>query len=190
MAQRNYKAEYRRRIKRGLAHGLNRSEARGHGNKPKRPSKARRPKADPRIAAAILEMNRGRSLTATAKSLNLPPRQLQKALRDQRLAKRKNNRWVPTDKRLRKVPVISDGRQRTLTVIGYEPARLAGEHYSAVGQFVRSNNLAVLRPFEGQIVRAANGRKYPLETDPNELHRIAALDSPPFHEIYRITSAN
>jgi hypothetical protein len=86
------------------------------------------------------------------------------------------------------VPVITRGRIQTITVSGYEPARLAGAHQSAVGEFVRTNDISVLEPFVGQSVRAANGRKYLLETDPNELHRIAALDSPPFHEIYDITS--
>jgi hypothetical protein len=37
-------------------------------------------------------------------------------------------------------------------------------------------------------VQAANGRRYVLETRPNELHRLAAMESPPFHEIYKITS--
>jgi hypothetical protein len=33
-----------------------------------------------------------------------------------------------------------------------------------------------------------DGKSHPLETDPNALHRIAAMDTPPFHEIYEITS--
>jgi hypothetical protein len=191
MARRNYKAEYRRRIARGLARGLSRSQARGHAqSKKKRQTKASRSKPDPRIDVAILEMNRGRSLTATAKALHISPKRLQKALREQGLGKRKGRRWVAVDSRRRRVPVVTAGRQRTLTVIGYEPARLVGAHHAAIGHFVRTNDITVLEPFEGKSVRAANGRKYPLETDPNELHRIAAMDDPPFHEIYQITSAN
>ena len=49
-------------------------------------------------------------------------------------------------------------------------------------------DIDLLEPFEGLSVRAIDGKKYPLETDPNELHRIAAMDTPPFHEIYQITS--
>ena len=77
-----------------------------------------------------------------------------------------------------------------LIVAGYEQARLVGEHHHAVGSFVRTNDIELIKPFEGQSVRAASGRKYPLETDPNALHRIAAMDTPPFHEIYAITSTS
>jgi hypothetical protein len=79
---------------------------------------------------------------------------------------------------------------RVLTVRGYEPARLVGEHHDAVGEFVRTNAIEQLKPFKGRTVEAVNGRRYVLETDPNTLHRIAAIDSPPFHEIYEITSSS
>ena len=148
----------------------------------------RRPTSDPRLEAAVLEMNRGRSLTAAAKALRISPKRLKESLRQRRIGKRKGRRWVATDQRRRKVSIITAGRLRTLSVIGYQPARLAGEHHSAVGRFVRTNDMDVLEPFKGKSVRAANGRKYPLETDPNALHRIAAMESPPFHEIYAITS--
>ena len=93
-----------------------------------------------------------------------------------------------TDNRLRRVPVLTDGRQRTVTVGGYEWARLAGEHHNAAGQFVRTNDPSHLEPFVGRSVKTVQGRRVPFETDPNELHRIAAMDNPPFHEIYEITS--
>lgn len=157
-----------------------------HVRKAKRVRK--RLRQDPRIEIAIREMNRGRSLTATARSLNLSPRNLQNALTQQRLAKRKGRRWVTKDNRPRRVPVMTGGRFRVLTVRGYEPARLVGEHHHAAGEFVRTNDIKLIEPFRGQTVQAVNGRRYVLETDPNALHRIAAMDSPPFHEIYEITS--
>lgn len=83
---------------------------------------------------------------------------------------------------------MTGGRVLKPTVRGYEQARLVGEHHHAVGQFVATNNLEFIKPFEGRSVEAVNGRRYPLETDPNALHRIAAMDTPPFHEIYQITS--
>jgi hypothetical protein len=84
---------------------------------------------------------------------------------------------------------MTDGRVRVITVQGYQEARLIGEHHNAAGEFVRTNNRKLLRPFEGKAVRAANGRRFKLEIDPNAIHRIAAMDSPPFHEIYKITSS-
>jgi hypothetical protein len=83
---------------------------------------------------------------------------------------------------------MTGGHFRVLTVRGYERARLVGEHHHAAGEFVRTNDIKLIKPFRGQTVEAVNGRRYLLETDPNALHRIAAMDSPPFHEIYEITS--
>lgn len=156
---------------------------------PKKSKPARKRLAsDPRIEIAVREMNRGQSLTATARSLHLPPKSLQAALKQRRLGKREGRRWVTSDNRLRRVPVMTGGRLLKLTVRGYEPARLVGEHHNAAWEFVRKNDIKLIELFRGQTVQAVNGRRYVLETDPNALHRIAAMDSPPFHEIYEITS--
>lgn len=133
-------------------------------------------------------MNRGQSLAAAARELHVSPNNLRTALVRQRLAKRKGQRWITKDNRPRRVLVITAGRARPLTVRGYEQARLVGEHYQAVGEFVRKNAPELIDPFKGRAVQAVNGRRYVLETNPNALHRIAAMDSPPFHEIYEIIS--
>jgi len=83
---------------------------------------------------------------------------------------------------------MTAGRIRVVTVPTYKEAQLVGQHAHSVREFVSSNNVRLLRPFKGRAVQAVNGREFPLETDPNALHRIAAMDSPPFHEIYEITS--
>ena len=151
----------------------------------KRPSKA-----DRQLELAVRELNRGHSLTATARTLGVSTRTLQQQLKRQHLITRKGKRWVAKDNRLRRVTVMSGGRTHELIVRGYKHAHLVGKHHHAVGQFVRTNDIHLLKPFEGQAVKAANGRRYILETDPNALHRIAALDSPPFHEVYDIVSPN
>jgi hypothetical protein len=133
-------------------------------------------------------MNRGRSLTAAARVSHISRRRLLNFLAARRLVRRKGRRWVIKDNWPRRVLVITGGRIRRLFVRGYESASLAGEHYNAAGVFVTSNDINVIAPFRGRFVRAANGRQYLLETDPNTLHRIAAMDTPPFHEIYEITS--
>jgi hypothetical protein len=133
-------------------------------------------------------MNRGRSLTAAARSLKLSADDLRKTLKQLRLLKRKGKRWVINDDRPRRVPVMTGGRNRNLTVRGYEQASLLGEYHHAVGEFLHTNDTEFLKPFKGRSVQAVNGRRHVLETDPNALHRIAAMDTPPFHEIYEITS--
>ena len=187
--RRNYKAEYRRRIERGLARGLSRSQARGHATASEQPIEAAPVDADPKIDAAILKMNRGTSMTAAARSRHISIERLRRFLALEDLAERVGRRWVINDNRPRQVPVMTGGRIRILTVDGFDQAHLVGEHHHAVGEFVRTNDIEFIKPFEGKSVRVANGRKYPLETDPNALHRIASMDTPPFHEIYEIVSA-
>jgi hypothetical protein len=83
---------------------------------------------------------------------------------------------------------MTRGRIRIVTVPSYEEARLAGEYWHGAGEFVRTNDPGFIKPFRDRAVEEVNGRRHPLETDPNSLHRIAAMDSPLFHEIYEITS--
>lgn len=147
-----------------------------------------RPKLGARLETAVRELNRKRSLTATARLLGISTRSLREQLTRKRLLKRKGKRWFIQDDRLRRVTVMTGGRIRVLTVRGYKQARLVGKHHDAAGQFVRTNAAKILKQFRGRTVQAANGRRHVLETDPNALHRIAAMDSPPFHEIYEITS--
>ena len=54
--------------------------------------------------------------------------------------------------------------------------------------FVRTNEVEYIQPFMGDGLTDTKGRFLPFETEPNELHRIAAMDTPPFHEIYQIIS--
>lgn len=183
---RDYRAEYQRRIARGLARGLTRAEARGHA-KPKR-KKARPLRADPSLEAALLEVNRGQSLAAAARSFGVTSKRLRDYASERKLVKKRGHRWVAQDTRLRRLPVISRGRFRVITVAGYKRARLVGEHFHAVGAFVQSNDIDLLKPFRRASVRSIDGKEHPLETDPNALHRIAAMDTPAFHEIYEIVS--
>jgi hypothetical protein len=97
-------------------------------------------------------------------------------------------RWLLKKNLLRQVLVITRGRILKLTVDSKRDARLAGKHYSAVGTFLSTNDIKRIDQFNGLTVQAANGRRYPLETDPNVLHRIAAMDTPQFHEVYKTTS--
>src|SRR6516164_1674201 len=174
---------------RSLVRGPARTQAAGRGKARVNPANTHRPIDDPRIEAAILEMNRGVSLTAAARTAHISRQRLRQFLTRHRLGKRKRRRWVTKDNRLRRLPVITRGRFRVLTVRGYEPARLAGEHHNAAAAFVRTNDISLIESFRGQSVQATNGRQYVLETDPNALHRIAAIDTPPFHEIYEIISS-
>ena len=184
MARRNDTARSRRPGTRGLP----RSPARGHAELAARRIKARPPIDDPRIEAAILQMDRKVSMSAAARAAHISRQRLLKFLVKRRLVKHKGRRWFLRAELIRRVLIITSGRPRVIWVCGYEAARLIGEYQEAVKKFLASNDIGILKPFEGVTVRAVSGRQYVLETGPNALHRIAAMDSPQFHEIYEITS--
>jgi hypothetical protein len=185
---RDYKAEYQRRIARGLARGLSRSQARGHPKASERlivpPPKTAAP--DPKLEAAFKRLRSGESLTKAAKSAHVSRERFRRFVKAKGLAQLEGRRWVITDKRPRKIATLTKGRQRELTVPTLQEASIAGAYWDAAGRFVRSNDLDLLTPYEGQGVTDAKGRFHPFETDPNELHRLAAMDAPAFHEIYEI----
>jgi len=189
MPRRKHKAEHKRHVARGSGRAVPRAQARKQTKARKRPIKETLPIDDPRFETAIREMNREHSLTAAARRSHISLRRLRRVLAKQGLIRRKGHHWVTKDNRLRKVLVMTRGRFRELTVRGFGEASLAAAHYVAAGQFVRTNDTRLLKPFEGKSVRAASGRNYPLETAPNALHRIAAMDTAPFHEIYEIIAA-
>lgn len=186
--KRDYKAEYRRRIRRGLARGLSLSQARGHATASEQPIEAAPVDADPKIDAAILKMNRGTSMTAAARSRQVSVERLRRFIVQKNLAERQGRRWVISDSRPRRMPVITGGTIKTPTIAGFSQATKVGKHHNAVKAFLTSNDLTVLEPFEGDSVFSASGVEFPLETDPNALHRIASMDMPAFHEIYEIVS--
>ena len=188
--KRDYKAEYARRIRKGLKHGLSRSQARGHA-RAKEPL-VRKPKAKAgeakRIEKAVKALRSGKSQKAAAKIGGISAEKLRRFTYANKIASRKGSKWVMTDQRPRRVPTIYKGQPRNVIVIGFAEASLAGLYHNAVGQFVRSNDLSIIEAFGGQGLTDHKGRFFPFETDPNALHRYAAMDTPAFHEIYQIIS--
>lgn len=190
--QRDYQAEYARRIQRGLTKGLSRSQARGHAKAKEAPLRSRsKPLADKkRVEKAVKALRDGKSQKAAAKGARISVERLRRFIYDNKLATRQGSRWVMTDNRPRRVPTIHRGQFRTVVVPTFAQASLAGKYHNAVGHFVRSNELDVLEPFEGQGLTDMKGRFFEFETDPNEIHRYASADNPAFHEIYQIISAD
>lgn len=183
---RDFKAEYQRRIANAEKRGLSRSQARGHA-RPGEASISSRSGIDPtRFNAALKELRQTGSLTAAAKSQRMAPESLRWFLRENALAERRGRGWHITDDRLRQMTVISDGDIQDVILRGFDEASLNGRHLAAVRNFIGTNDIELLLPFEGVAITDAKGRAHPLETDPNTLHRLAAAGSELFHEIYRL----
>jgi hypothetical protein len=188
--KRDYKAEYQRRKQRGLAKGLSLSQARGHPKPGEASLRTGRkaPEPDPKLEAAVKLLRAGKSQSAAAKEAGVTAERLRRFTYGNKLAKRVGRKWVMTDERPRRVPTLSKGDIKSVTVPNFEEASKAGSYWNAAGQFVRTNEIEYILPFIGEGLTDLKGRFIPFETEPNALHRIAAMDTPPFHEIYQIIS--
>lgn len=183
---RDWKAEYQRRIARAAAAGLSRSQARGHARSGEAPIRPRPERNREGLEAALRALRQTGNQGEAARSVGVSPERLRRFLRENALAQRRGKSWLFSDNRLRRMTVISDGDARELTLRGFDEAALNGQHLSAVGKFLRSNDVDLLRPFDGRAITDASGKRHPLETDPNALHRLASAGSEVFHEVYRL----
>jgi hypothetical protein len=185
--KRDYRAEYARRIANAEMRGLTRSQARGHARPGEATLRSSR-SAPENLEAAFREMRRVGSQTAAAKAYNIAPERLRRFIREHSLAERHGRTWQFTDARTREMQVISGGDVYRVRLAGFDQASLNGKHLAAVKAFLTSNDIELLRPFEGQSVIDAKGKSHPLETNPNILHRLAAAGGEVFHEIYRLNA--
>ena len=199
--QRDYRAEYARRIARGKARGLSKAQARGHP-KPRellaseklapKSNRARRapkpPQSDEQLEAALTLLREGRSLTRAAKAEAVSADRLRRFIRLHRLARWDGRQWRMSDSRPRRVQTITNGRIRTITADGFKQASRWGHYVNDVGTFLRTSEPEILTPYSGQGVRDTDGRIHPFETNPNALLRLASAGLPAFHEVYEIIS--
>lgn len=184
--QRDYKAEYRRRIANAAKRGLTRSQARGHARSGEKPLRAKAIKSDDGLEAALKLLRKIGNQGRAAKEAGVSAERLRRFLRENSLAERRGRRWQITDSRSRRMTVISAGEAREITLSDFDQASLNGKHLAAVGAFLRTNDIDLLRPFDSQSVIDAKGKAHPLETDPNALYRLAHAGSEVFHEVYRL----
>lgn len=186
--QRDYKAEYARRIERGKKRGLSRSQARGHARPGEQSIRAKPVQSDPRLEAALKSMRRQETQAKAAKRAGVSVERLRRFLYDNELAERQGRQWLFSDKRIREMTGLSDGQMRRMRLRGYDEASLNGQYLNAVGKFIRTNDASHLAGFEGKSVRDAKGKLHPFETDPNTLYRLYHSGDEPFEVYYKLLS--
>jgi hypothetical protein len=188
-AKRDYRAEYRRRIASGAAKGVSRSQARGH---PK-PSEAAiaskrtpRPIEDDRLQLAFKVLRQEKSLTAAARAAKISPERLRHFATERDIIERRGRRWTVRHQLPRRMLLFSDARAVQVVVGDFASASKVGRFMSAVSHFLRTNNPASLREFEGASVADVSGKTHVFETRPNALYRLASVHDQSFEQIYRI----
>ena len=186
--KRDHAEEYRRRIERGLKRGISRAQARGHPRyreKPiAKPTKA--PFQEDRMAQAVANLHRGKSLTKSATEAGVSRERLRKFIRDNRIATRRRNRWKVNVKKLQWEVVLYSRAQEKLVLLNDPDAvSLAMQFMSRVGQVTRGARPAILDEFEGLGVKDIHGRFHLFETNPNKLFRIAHLRTERPDKMYR-----
>lgn len=187
--ERDYKAEYARRIASAAKRGLSRSQGRGHARHHEAPARPRVAKAvvpDVRLELALRALRQTGNRAAAAKSVGVAPERLRRFLNENVQIEGRGRALKITDTRNRDMTVLSRGKAQTLRLRDFDQASLNGSHLAAVGDFLRSGERDLLRPFEGRSVIDFRRKEHPLETDPNALLRIAAQGDEIFHEIYKL----
>lgn len=186
---RDYKAEYERRIAKGINRGLSRSQARGHP----RPTETHINQSlqvhqyDKRLELGLKELRLGKSLTKSAKSIGVSRERLSHYLVQNVVIEKHKGRWrLKQDDRIREVMIYTGGKVKHIHVKGYEMASLVGQYMAAVTQFLKTNNLSHLDPFKDVAVKDIKGKSYLLETRPNVLYRLDHAGGETFEQVYRI----
>jgi hypothetical protein len=188
-ARRNYVAEYARRIARAVAKGFSKSQARGHPKPAEVVIGARRvakPVEDDRLQLALKVLRQEKSLTTAAREAKLSPERLRRYATEKNIIERRGRRWIVRHQLPRRMLLFFDGRAVQVVVGDFASASKVGRFMSAVSSFLRTNNPAGLREFEGVSVADISGKTYPFETRPNALYRIASAHDQSFEHIYRI----
>jgi hypothetical protein len=186
--QRDYAAEYARRIARWLAKGSSRSQARGHPRPGERGlvRKTLAPLDDVRLQRALRVLRQDKNISAAAKAAHISPERLRQFAASKGAITKRKRRWIVNPDLPRRMPMYSQGRQIAVTVGDLSSASLIGRYMSAVGNLVKSNDRKWLEPFIGQSVTNISGKAYPFETNPNALYRLASAGGETFEQVYRI----
>lgn len=188
-SKRNYAIEYARRIARAVVKGISRSQARGHPKPSEAAVSARRPAKpieDDRLQVALRSLRQEKSLTAAAREAKVSPERLRRYASEKSIIERRGRRWIVRHQLPRRMLLFSNGNTLQVVVGDFEAASKVGRFMSAVSAFLRTNNPAGLREFEGMSVADISGKTHPFETRPNALYRLASAHDQSFEHIYRI----
>lgn len=186
--KRNHRREYQRRVQRALQRGLSRSQARGHprAGETNVAKRAISQLEDTRLQQGLRALNEGQSMTGAAKSAGLSTERLRKFVSDNKLARKRGQRWELIGRKVhRQWRIYSQHQQHLIVVSDPETNSVIGRYLNAVRKLRFQGNARALRRFRHVSVRDVNGTKYPLETNPNTLFELFTRHRETPEEFYR-----
>jgi hypothetical protein len=185
---RDHANEYAHRIEEALSRGLSRSQGRGHPKATEALVSAKPPKplSDEKLQHALGVLRQGKNLAKAAKSIGVSPERLRRIAVNKGAITKEDQGWIVRPDLPRRMPLYSRGREIAIVVGDFDTASLIGRYMSAVGQFLTSNNRALLMPFAGQSATDVKGKAHPFEVNPNALYRLASAGGDSFEQVYRI----
>ena len=141
-------------------------------------------KASRKLALKVLStMRQGKSLRYSANQFGIDINTATKHLRS--ALTKKKGKWIAKklDRIQRSMLISTKGAQKTIVVANSNDASLIGQYHNAVKKFLRTGDESLLKPFKGKKVKDVKGKKYELETDPQNLFDIEeAKEDSEFHE--------
>lgn len=186
---RNYRAEYLRRLARAAARGLSKSQARGHAKIGEgRVSTRAPPKVpDKRLQIALQQLKSGASLSKAAREGGISSERLRHYVAETKLATKRGRRWVFRDKNLNwQALIYTEGRSQIVQVSKAKEISTIGKYHNAVKRFFRTKRPVALKKFVGVSITDASRQRFLLETNPNALLRLRNSGEPSYEEIYKL----
>ena len=182
--QRDYRAEYQRRIARAQAAGKSLSAARGHPRAADLPKPAPAPinRTDPR-ERALKMMRHGASQAEAAKASGVSVEQLRRYRLLNTTSERRGGQWIIFDTRPQLFWIASEGRMRSVT-LAFDEGGGVGRFWNAVNEFLATNDPDHLEPYIGEGVYDVRDKLWIFETRPNVLRKLDSVGELHFIEIY------
>lgn len=141
--------------------------------------------SEARLQRALTTLRDTRDIKAAARTARTTTTKFKREAVGRKLIKKRGKGWVVSRDLHREMSIYSEDRQVAVKLrIG--SSRLAGKYMSAVGAFLRSNNVRILDDFIDRGVKDIAGKRHVFETNPNTLYRLASTTDEAFESIYRI----